>query len=164
MTTDTMHALDIRRYTPDMGASARHRSALASLMPFLTEGDFNVSKEHLNRLGVRGGLYVGCVDGQIVASAQLTYTYTMRGKIVTLDDVVVHEGWRGRGFGHTLVGSLVERARRWENRCEGLQLTSNPDRSGANKIYKGLFGEPRAVSVYKVPVNHVDGSLHHVSL
>ena len=69
------------------------------------------------------------------ASLIIYYLPTL-GKMGEIEDVVVAEKCRGRGFGREIMNELIELAK--EKKLKKLQLTSSPKREVARALYKSL--------------------------
>ena len=63
-----------------------------------------------------------------------------------LEDVVVDEKMRRRGIGEALIRYAIELAR--EARANGVSLTSNSQREGANQLYQSLGFELRKTNPF----------------
>ncbi len=63
-----------------------------------------------------------------------------------VEDVVVDSSCRGRGYGKQLMRFLIEEARTFG--AKSLNLTSRPERTAANRLYRSLGFEPRETNVY----------------
>ena len=84
-------------------------------------------------------LVVGVVDGEVVATLQLTIIpyLTHRGsRRAQVEAVRVADSHRGRGLGEQLMRWAAERAR--EHGCTMIQLTSNKARPDAHRFYERL--------------------------
>jgi GNAT superfamily N-acetyltransferase len=82
---------------------------------------------------------VGEVDGQIVATAQVTWQRRMvygAGLVCQLESVRVDSNRRGEGIGATFVSWIVDDARR--SGCARVELTSNAQRTDARRFYERL--------------------------
>ena len=64
-----------------------------------------------------------------------------------IEDVVVDENARGRGIGEALSHVAIERAR--EVGARSIDLTSNPKREAANRLYQRLGFVRRETNVYR---------------
>ncbi|MCL5438454.1 MAG: GNAT family N-acetyltransferase [Patescibacteria group bacterium] len=65
-----------------------------------------------------------------------------------IHELVVDERWRQKGIGRKLIACTIEQARK-----EGIQyldLTSNPKRESANKLYQSIGFEKRDTNVYRM--------------
>ena len=86
-----------------------------------------------------GELYVGELDGAVVATLQLTIIQQLSargGKVAQIEAVRVAQALRSRGLGAELVRDAVERAR--AAGCARVQLTSNSQRRDAHRFYERL--------------------------
>lgn len=84
-------------------------------------------------------LIVGCLDGAVVATLQLTYTPSLsfRGSWrATVESVRTAAALRGRGVGTALMRYAVERAR--ARGCAIVQLSTNKVRTDARRFYERL--------------------------
>ena len=84
-------------------------------------------------------LLVGEVDGEVVATAQLTWvrhlTY-VGGLMCVVESVRVRSDLRGQGLGHELMEDVLDRAR--ARRAARVELTTNAQRTRARGFYEGL--------------------------
>ena len=71
--------------------------------------------------------------------------FTRKGII---EDVVVDKEYRGKGIGTKLVTSAIIEARKEGTTC--IDLTSNPTRIAANKLYQHLGFKKRDTNVYRI--------------
>jgi GNAT superfamily N-acetyltransferase len=85
--------------------------------------------------------------GVIVGTLTLVLFRAPSGARGWIEDVIVDEGARGKGIGEALVESAIERARRANART--LDLTSNPSREAANRLYVRCGFEQRTTNVYR---------------
>lgn len=84
-------------------------------------------------------LIVGCVDGRVVATLQLTFTPSLSFQgswRATVESVRTDSALRGRGIGAALMKHAIERAR--ERGCGIVQLTTNKARGDARRFYERL--------------------------
>jgi len=82
---------------------------------------------------------VGEVDGQVVATAQVTWLRRMMygaGLVCQIESVRVASVRRGEGLGAELIGWIVDDARR--RGCARIELTSNAQRVDARRFYERL--------------------------
>jgi GNAT superfamily N-acetyltransferase len=82
---------------------------------------------------------VGCVDGEVVATAQVTWQRRMMygaGLVCQLESVRVDSRRRGSGIGSEFVQWIVDDARR--RGCARAELTSNARRTDARRFYERL--------------------------
>jgi GNAT superfamily N-acetyltransferase len=84
-------------------------------------------------------LLVGEVEGEVVATAQLTWvrhlTY-VGGLMCVVESVRVRSDLRGRGLGRELIEDVIVRAR--ARGAVRVELTTNAQRTRAQEFYRGL--------------------------
>ncbi len=95
-------------------------------------------------------------DGEIVGALQITFTPSISfqgGKRAIVESVRVDKKYRGCGIGKELMLWAIERARR-EN-CHILQLTTNSERTDAQRFYEnlGFQGTHRGMKLYLTRVS-----------
>jgi ribosomal protein S18 acetylase RimI-like enzyme len=92
-------------------------------------------------------LFVARVDGEIVGSLTLAlYPLPTRVK-AWIDDVVVDTSVRGAGIGAALSMAALDEARR--RGAKEVDLTSQPKREAANRLYQRLGFVARNTNVYR---------------
>ena len=84
----------------------------------------------------------------IVGMGELAITLKPEGVIAQIEDVIVDETQRGKGFGKKISEKLIERARARGARV--IQLSSNPSRTAANQLYQKLGFELHETNVYRL--------------
>lgn len=70
------------------------------------------------------------------------------GSKAWIEDVVIDEGARGKGYGRFIMEHAVSFVRSLG--CTMLMLTSNPSRVAANKLYRSLGFERKETNVYRM--------------
>ncbi|MBI2612291.1 GNAT family N-acetyltransferase [Candidatus Kaiserbacteria bacterium] len=75
-------------------------------------------------------------SGSILGMATLVVVMKPGGITARVEDVVVHENVRGKGFGRMLMEKVIERAR--ARGATMAQLNSRPSRGAANALYQKL--------------------------
>ena len=84
-------------------------------------------------------VYVIRNEGRIVATGTLCIKHTLEFTIADIESVVVSTTCRGRGYGKELMTAMIEAAKGFG--AHHIQLTSNPGRVAANRLYQELgFG------------------------
>lgn len=86
--------------------------------------------------------------GHIVATGTLCIKHTLEFTIADIESVVVSPQCRGRGYGEELVRALVNTSR--ELKAHHIQLTSNPKRVAANRLYQELGFVQYETNCYKM--------------
>ena len=93
-------------------------------------------------------VYVIRDGGHIVATGTLCIKHTLEFAIADIESVVVLSGCRGRGYGKELMKTMVEAAKGLK--VHHIQLTSNPARAAANRLYQELGFERYETNCYKM--------------
>jgi len=84
----------------------------------------------------------------IVGMATLIIYRKPTGKVGVVEDVVVKEEARGKGYGRLLMVSIVMRAR--IDKLQHLNLTSRPSRKAGNRLYTSLGFKRRYTNCYRL--------------
>ena len=84
----------------------------------------------------------------IVGMGTLIMIFTPSGLSGMMEDVVVHENARGMGVGRAIMERLIAEARR--KKIMMLELTSNPSRIAANRLYQSLGFQKRETNPYRL--------------
>ena len=87
-------------------------------------------------------------NGRIVVTGTLCIKHTLEFTIADIESVVVGSRCRGRGYGRELMSALIETAR--SMKVHHIQLTSNPARAAANRLYQELGFERYDTNCYKL--------------
>jgi len=103
-------------------------------------------KNALNDANVH--VYVIREEGRIVATGTLCIKHTLEFAIADIESVVVGSRCRGRGYGKELMGAMIEAAKSFK--AHHIQLTSNPARAAANRLYQELGFERYETNCYKM--------------
>ena len=93
-------------------------------------------------------VYVIRDGGHIVATGTLCIKHTLEFAIADIESVVVSSSYRGRGYGRELMSALVEAAKGFQ--AHHIQLTSNPARVAANRLYQELGFVKYETNCYKM--------------
>ena len=86
--------------------------------------------------------------GHIVATGKLCIKHTLEFTIADIESVVVSSKCRGRGYGKELMTAMLEAAKKMN--VHHIQLTSNPRRVAANRMYQELGLERYETNCYKM--------------
>ena len=92
-------------------------------------------------------VFVIRTDGHIVATGTLCIKHTLEFTIADVESVVVSSNYRGRGYGKELMTAMIEAARKMN--VHHIQLTSNPARVAANRLYQDMGFERYETNCYK---------------
>ena len=93
-------------------------------------------------------LYLLEEEGRVVGMLTLGIYHSPTGSKGWIEDVVVDDACRGRGYGRMLVAHAIEEARKAG--VAQLMLTSNPLRVAANKLYQAMGFEKKETNCYKM--------------
>lgn len=86
----------------------------------------------------------GCIVGVLVLALYPTLT----GRKAWIEDVVVDNAERGAGIGRALVERAIAEAS--ERGAATLDLTSNPSRQAAHRLYRACGFEERATTPFRL--------------
>lgn len=89
-------------------------------------------------------------DGKLVGSLSLAVFRVPTGVRAWIEDVIVDESMRGRGFGEALTRAAIERAR--QEGAKTVDLTSRPSREAANRLYQRVGFQARQTNVYRYSI------------
>jgi ribosomal protein S18 acetylase RimI-like enzyme len=126
------------------------RNALARLVPQLSASAARVTDEQLAAIVGSDAvtlLIARNQSGTIVGTLTLVLFPLPTGVRAWIEDVIVDEAGRGKGVGEALTEKAVALARSAGART--VDLTSQPSRTAANRLYKRLGFEPRDTNVYR---------------
>lgn len=120
-----------------------------ALMHVLSETSF-CNEDILNRAlnDANTHIYVIREGGHIIGTATLCILHTLEFTLAHVESVVVLPSCRGRRFGQELMEKVVFEAKRLS--VKFLQLTSNPQREAANKLYRMMGFTHNETNFYKL--------------
>lgn len=95
-------------------------------------------------------VYVIRDGGHIVATGTLCIKHTLEFAIADIESVVVSSRCRGKGYGRELMSAMIDAAK--GPQVHHVQLTSNPARVAANRLYQELGFERYETNCYKMKV------------
>ena len=87
-------------------------------------------------------------DKHIVATGTLCIKHTLEFVSADIESVVVNSLYRGKGYGKELMTAMIETAKKMN--IHHIQLTSNPKRIAANKLYQEMGFEKYETNCYKM--------------
>lgn len=120
------------------------------LLQALSPGRSALSKEALQRVvaSQQSKVYVYYNYGVAIGTFTLVLAPAITGSKAWVEDVAVVSRHQGKGYGRKLVSLALQEARNLG--ATTLQLTSNPKRLAANKLYKAMGFEKRQTNVYRI--------------
>lgn len=93
-------------------------------------------------------VYVIRDGGHIVATGTLCIKHTLEFAIADIESVVVSSSCRGRGYGRELILAMIDAAKGFQ--AHHIQLTSNPARVAANRLYQEMGFVRYETNCYKM--------------
>ena len=93
-------------------------------------------------------VYVIRDGGHIVATGTMCVKHTLEFAIADIESVVVSPECRGRGYGQEIVRHMIDVAKGMK--AHHIQLTSNPARVAANRLYQEMGFERYETNCYKM--------------
>jgi len=133
---------EIRSFTPqdlaDLDALMHELSTTSFCNEALLNNALNDANVHV---------YVIRDVGHIMATGTLCIKHTLEFTIADIESVVVSSKCRGRGYGKELMTAMIEVAKKMN--VHHIQLTSNPARVAANRLYQELGFERYETNCYK---------------
>ncbi len=123
--------------------------ALARLVPQLSRSSAPPARAELRELlaGEATTLLVAREEGRILGALTLVVFRLPTGLKARIEDVVVDGSARGKGAGEALTREALRLAAGAGARQ--VELTSNPSREAANRLYRRLGFEPHETNVYR---------------
>jgi GNAT superfamily N-acetyltransferase len=85
--------------------------------------------------------------GSVLGALTLIHFRIPSGIRAWIEDVVVDANARGQGIGKALIQAAIEKSR--DLGAKTLDLTSNPDRESAHRLYEGVGFSVRTTKVYR---------------
>ncbi|QII87168.1 GNAT family N-acetyltransferase [Bordetella hinzii] len=130
-------------------ADTELQEAFARLLPQLSRSAAPLTAAQLQEIVTTPGndVFVARVQGRIVGTLTLVHFRIPTGVRAWIEDVVVDGQTRGSGAGQALVLAAVARAR--ELGARTLDLTSNPAREAAHRLYEKTGFALRDTRVYR---------------
>lgn len=125
-------------------------ASINNLLSQLSDSVHTITEEELNTLlsSSQSHLYVLESDGQFIGMTTLCLYQCPTGWKAWIEDVVVDQNHRGKGYGKLMVRKAMEECKNRGNVT--LMLTSRPSRIVANQLYQSLGFEKRETNVYKM--------------
>ncbi len=124
--------------------------ALVNLLPQLTGREDAHNKEDIEIIvkDNKSHLFMAIEDGVILGSLTLVLYRIPTSLKGIIEDVVVDGDARGKGVATKLMERAIKTAR--DNGATKIELTSNPTRVAANRMYKKLGFKLRETNFYRM--------------
>jgi ribosomal protein S18 acetylase RimI-like enzyme len=134
------------------GVSEEIVQAFGKLMPQLTEFAQPPSRDELAMMVASSDTFIFLArdpqkQGEIIGTATLAISHSPTGRNGWIEDVVVDQDYRHRGWGKALTEACLVKAR--ELGLRQVNLTSRPSRVAANHLYQSLGFVQRETNVYR---------------
>ena len=126
--------------------------SIKELLIQLTSAELSFSKNDLERIVVsQNSILFAAMDNEfenrIVGILTLVLVDIPTGMLAKIEDVVVDKTARGRGIGEAITLAAIQRAK--ELGITKIDLTSNPKREAANRLYQRLGFKQRTTNIYR---------------
>ena len=133
-------------------ASKEIYNAMIELLSQLTSSELVFSQKDLERIvASQNSILFAAMDkefeNRIVGILTLVLVDIPTGMLAKIEDVVVDKTARGRGIGEAITLAAIQRAK--ELGITKIDLTSNPKREAANRLYQRLGFKQRTTNVYR---------------
>lgn len=124
--------------------------AINRLIAQLSTCSHTFTEAELNSLiaSPQSHLYALEYDEKIIGMVTLCIYQCPTGRKAWIEDVVVDQNHRGKGYGKLMLRKAMEECQNRGNVT--LMLTSRPSRIVANQLYQSLGFEKRETNVYKM--------------
>lgn len=124
--------------------------AINRLIAQLSTSSHTFTEAELNSLiaSPQSHLYALEYDEKIIRMVTLCIYQCPTGRKAWIEDVVVDQNHRGKGYGKLMLRKAMEECQNRGNVT--LMLTSRPSRIVANQLYQSLGFEKRETNVYKM--------------
>ena len=127
-------------------------NAMIELLSQLTPSELTFSQKDLERIVASNSsiLFTALdetLNNKIVGILTLAIIDIPTGKLARIEDVVVDRTARGRGIGEKITIAAIQRAK--ELGITKIDLTSNPKREAANRLYQRLGFKQRTTNIYR---------------
>ena len=146
---DNMEIQELHNYTQAQFDDLKQLIAELSDRVNLTQTDLMLVLKDSN-----SHLYVILESEHIIGCATLCVFHSPTGTKASIEDVVVSSAYRGQHLGKQLMEYVLEQAQAYAP--IELQLTSNPMRVAANKLYQSLGFQKKETNCYQMAI--VDGT------
>ena len=123
-------------------------NAFGRLLPQLSQKAKPISKADLETIVSSDNALLIATDGDaIVGSLTLVLYKIPTGLKAHIEDVVVDNSCRGKGIGESLIRYAIDKAQ--QIGAASVDLTSNPNRESANRLYQKMGFKQRETNVYR---------------
>lgn len=131
--------------------SAKHLEEMTALLHILNPSLPPLTRERLDSLGIEGSIVLVADNnaGTIVGTATLIYYYQLaKGRVATIETVVVLSEYRRQGIGTALINRLLAISKL--GGAANVSLTSNTTRESAHRLYEHLGFKKRDTYIFRI--------------
>lgn len=135
-------------YENDLAVLEANIKNINALVRQLSSKAKKVSWKHLKKVADNSIIFavMNC-SMDVIGIATLTKAWKLTGFFGTMEDVIVDENYREKGVGSKLIKLILKKAKKLG--MSYVDLTSNPERVEANKLYQRLGAKKRETNVYR---------------
>lgn len=135
------------------GYEASHYEGICRLLGQLTTSDIAFTAEDYQALvdSPCSHLFLLQHEEKVVGMLTLGEYLSPTGSKAWIEDVVVDEACRGKGFGRLLVAHAIDYSK--TRGIDTVYLTSNPKRVAANGLYQSMGFVRKETNMYKLELN-----------
>ena len=111
-----------------------------------------IDRDRVNRLLKEDRLTLFAAEDdndRLAGMLTLTFCPTLTGDKYWIEDVIVHDAFRGQGIGKALVKAAVSHVKQSGRPCR-IYLTSNPSRTAARNLYRSEGFEEYDTGVFRL--------------
>ena len=111
-----------------------------------------IDRDRVNRLLNEDRLTLFAAEddkGRLIGMLTLTFCPTLTGDKYWIEDVIVHDEFRGQGIGKALVKAAVSHVKQ-SGQPYRIYLTSNPSRTAARNLYRSEGFEEYDTAVFRL--------------
>ena len=111
-----------------------------------------IDRDRVNRLLKEDRLTLFAAEDdndRLAGMLTLTFCPTLTGDKYWIEDVIVHDAFRGQGIGKALVKAAVSHVKQSGRPCR-IYLTSNPSRTAARNLYRSEGFEEYNTGVFRI--------------
>ena len=111
-----------------------------------------IDRDRVNRLLNEDRLTLFAAEddkGRLIGMLTLTFCPTLTGDKYWIEDVIVHDEFRGHGIGKALVKAAVSHVKQ-SGQPYRIYLTSNPSRTAARNLYRSEGFEEYDTGVFRL--------------
>ena len=128
-------------------------NAVVRLLPQLSSISKPLTKKHFKKIlkSKNTHFFIAKLDKEIIGTLILVNYNILVGTKYWIEDVIIDEAHRGKGYGKELTQFAIDYAK--SDGAEAINLTSHPARIAANQLYQKLGFTRIETNLYRFYVN-----------